>query len=174
MSDKKELLKKIKALAERGIEGEAMSAQNILDKMMKKYGISEQELNEQIINRYEFRYSKPFEKQLLSQIIYMVMGDVPIYYYTNSKKKVRLIDCTAGEKIEIETAFNFYRHYLAEGLLSYYYAFITSEELFPPESKQANLPHRKVTEEESRLRGVLKKHTMYKAITDTHTTTNTL
>lgn len=44
MSNKAELLKKIKALADRGIDGERESAQTLLARLMEQYGISETEL----------------------------------------------------------------------------------------------------------------------------------
>lgn len=43
--DKTALLKKIRALAEHGVGGEAENAEKLLARMMKKYGISEEELN---------------------------------------------------------------------------------------------------------------------------------
>ena len=45
--DKTALLKKIRALAERGVGGEAENAEKLLARMMKKYGISEAELDEE-------------------------------------------------------------------------------------------------------------------------------
>ena len=167
MSDKKELLRKLKILAERGEGGEATTAAAMLAKMMKKYGVSERDLDEQKIERYEFRYSKPFEDKLLSQIIYMVKGDVPVYCYSGSRRKVKLVDCTAAEKIEIEATFEFYRYHLAKGLKDYYNAFVQIEMLFPDESKkQADIPKREPSEEEIRLACALEKHTRYAAITD--------
>ena len=42
--DKAELLRKVKALAERGVGGEAKNAEEMLARLMEKYGISEDEL----------------------------------------------------------------------------------------------------------------------------------
>lgn len=47
MSNKAELLKKIKALADRGVDGERESAQTLLARLMEQYGISETELEEE-------------------------------------------------------------------------------------------------------------------------------
>lgn len=44
--DKTALLKKVRALAEHGVGGEAENAEKLLARMMKKYGISEEELDE--------------------------------------------------------------------------------------------------------------------------------
>ena len=46
MSNKEELLKKIKALADRGVDGERENAQAILYRLMEQYGISEAEIEE--------------------------------------------------------------------------------------------------------------------------------
>ena len=45
--DKAALLKKIRALAERGVGGEADNAEEILRRLMEKYGVSEDELDEE-------------------------------------------------------------------------------------------------------------------------------
>ena len=47
MSNKKEILLKLKRLAERGINGEKENAEKLLNKMMKKYEISEEELEQE-------------------------------------------------------------------------------------------------------------------------------
>lgn len=54
--DKTALLKKIRALAEHGVGGEAENAEKLLARMMKKYGISEAELDEETRVRHDFTY----------------------------------------------------------------------------------------------------------------------
>ena len=44
--DKAALLKKIKALAERGVGGERENAEALLARLMEKYDVSEEELSE--------------------------------------------------------------------------------------------------------------------------------
>lgn len=74
MSNKAELLKKIKALADRGVDGERESAQILLARLMEQYGISETDLEEERRETAWFRYSQETERRLLNQIIYMVTG----------------------------------------------------------------------------------------------------
>lgn len=74
MSNKAELLKKIKALAERGVDGERESAQTLLARLMEQYGISETEIEEERRETAWFPYSQETERRLLNQIIYMVTG----------------------------------------------------------------------------------------------------
>lgn len=54
--DKAALLKKIRALAERGVGGEADNAEEILRRLMEKYGVSEDELDEEERRRHDFEY----------------------------------------------------------------------------------------------------------------------
>lgn len=105
MSNKTELLQKIKALADRGVEGERESAQAILSRLMEQYGISEAELEEDRRETAWFAYSQEIERRLLAQIIYMVTGASSygcVGTYTGRKRKKLGAECTAAERMEIE------------------------------------------------------------------------
>lgn len=72
--DKTALLKKVRALAEHGVGGEAENAEKLLARMMKKYGISEEELDEETRVRHDFTYHGGEEKKILKQVVYKVTG----------------------------------------------------------------------------------------------------
>ena len=61
---KKQLLNKLKALAERGVGGEKETAQRKLKKLMKKYDVEEADLSDEKKENFEFKYKNKFEKQL--------------------------------------------------------------------------------------------------------------
>ena len=65
--DKTALLKKVRALAEHGVGGEAENAEKLLARMMKKYGISEAELDEETRVRHDFTYHGGEEKKIRSR-----------------------------------------------------------------------------------------------------------
>lgn len=66
MTDKqRELLKKLQALAERGVGGEKETAERKLKQLIKKNGIEEAELSEDKIMEFEFKYHNKWEMQLL-------------------------------------------------------------------------------------------------------------
>lgn len=96
--DKTALLKKIRALAEHGVGGEAENAEKLLARMMKKYGISEAELDEETRVRHDFTYHGGEEKKILRQVVYKVTGGYTYeLVYTASGRKVRTqlgADCT--------------------------------------------------------------------------------
>ena len=88
--DKTALLKKVRALAEHGVGGEAENAEKLLARMMKKYGISEEELDEETRVRHDFTYHGGEEKKILRQVVYKVTGGYAYeLVYTASGRKVR-------------------------------------------------------------------------------------
>ncbi len=113
MSNKTELLRKLKKLANEGIGGEKVSAEKKLNELMNKYGISETELLEDKIETMEFIYHGAEQKRLLIQIIYKVANCKKFYgyYFTKSGRKSKIslgADVTSAQKIEIEFLFDFY------------------------------------------------------------------
>lgn len=106
------MLKKIRALAERGVGGEADNAEEILRRLMEKYGVSEDELDEEERRRHDFEYHGKEQEKLLRQVVYKVTGGYAynlVYRASGRKVKTRLgADCTAAEKVEIEFLFDFY------------------------------------------------------------------
>ena len=100
--DKTALLKKVRALAEHGVGGEAENAEKLLARMMKKYGISEAELDEETRVRHDFTYHGGEEKKILRQVVYKVTGGYAYeLVYTASGRKVRTqlgADCTPPKR----------------------------------------------------------------------------
>lgn len=138
MSSKAELLKKIKALADRGIDGERESAQAVLARMMKKYGINEEELEAEHRETAWFPYSQETERRLLNQIIYMVTGAIGfggVGAYSGRKRKKMGAECTAAERLEIEANYAFFKAAMEEDLEIFYSAFANKNNLFPSKDK---------------------------------------
>jgi len=151
-------LRKIKALAERGVGGEKETALRMYEELCRKYEISEDEAEAALMrleNRW-FGYSTPLEEELLVQIFYKVTGDKTHYVYTGnySRRKKRGCVCTELEAAEIQLLFNFYREKMKEELEAFMIAFKQKNSLFPDETareyKEYNGPERQLTEEEER------------------------
>lgn len=129
-----EKVKRIQALAERGIGGEKDSAAALLDRLMKQYGISEAEIAEERREIAWFRYKTPLERKLLNQVIYTVTGRIPygcVGRYTGRTRKQIGIECTAAERLEIEISFEFYNAALQQELERFYSAFLHKNGIFP-------------------------------------------
>ena len=132
--DKAALLKKIRALAERGVGGEADNAEEILRRLMEKYGVSEDELDEEERRRHDFEYHGKEQEKLLRQVVYKVTGGYAynlVYNATGRKVKTKLgADCTAAEKVEIEFLFDFYTRLWERERAAFLSAFIQKHRIF--------------------------------------------
>lgn len=132
--DKAALLKKIRALAERGVGGEANNAEEILRRLMEKYGVSEDELNEEERRRHDFEYHGKEQEKLLRQVVFKVTGGYAynlVYRASGRKVKTRLgADCTAAEKVEIEFLFDFYTRLWERERAAFLSAFIQKHRIF--------------------------------------------
>lgn len=175
MPNKEELLKKIKALADRGEGGEKENAQAILARLMEQYGITEAELEEDRREIAWFTYSQEIERRLLNQIIYMVTGK-PGYgcvgTFTNRKRKKMGTECTAADRLEIEANYSFFKAAMEEELETFLAAFAQKNGLYPPASKVQPWDEEELSEEElARLQKAalmstgMERHTLRKAIT---------
>ncbi len=129
-----ERIKAVQALAERGDRGEKESAAAMLDRLMKKYGITETELAEERREIAWFRYKTPLECRLLHQVIYAVTGRAAsgcVGKYTNRPRKMVGIKCTAAERLEIEFSFDFYKTAFEKELERFFIAFLQKNRIFP-------------------------------------------
>lgn len=143
MDDKtKARIKKLQALAERGVGGEKTTAEKMLQKMLKKNGIGS--LEELETDSYEytlFSYHGKHEIKLLRQCMYKVMGadsDRTTYRTKGTRQKIGIY-CTKAQKIEIELEFEFYRNVFYEDLSTFMDAFIQAQGIFPPDAPKSNV-----------------------------------
>ena len=136
MSEINERLKKLYALALRGVGGEKEQAEAILKKLIAKYGVSMAELDEEVIKEYEIKHSGEAERQILKQIVYKVTDDPARtfgYTYKASGRACRSIlgvRCTEAQKVEIEFLFDFYKKLYKKELEAFLLAFIHKHSLF--------------------------------------------
>ena len=73
MTEREELLRRlerVKALAERGVGGEKENAEALLNRLMAKYGISEEDIEDTAERDYFIRYHNFWERKLIVQIAY--------------------------------------------------------------------------------------------------------
>lgn len=134
-------IKKLQALAERGVGGEKETAQRMLDKMLKENGITTlKELENEEYEYTLFSYNGKHEIKLLRQCMYKVMGadSDRTPYRTKGKRQKLGIYCTPSQKIEIELEFDFYRNVFYEELQTFMDAFIQAQGIFPPDAPQGD------------------------------------
>lgn len=147
MDDKvRERLKKLQALAERGVGGEKTTAEKKLQELLKKNGIeSLQELETDETHYYLFSYNGKHKAKLLRQCIYKVLGyeNYPKFYRTSGTRQKIGTYCTAAQKIEIELENEFYSNIFDEEIADFMDAFIAKQSIYPEDA-----PHRDIIKEE--------------------------
>ena len=109
--DKIELLKKIKALAEQGIDGEKSNATELYNKLLKQYNILETDLNEDTRKEYEYFYKYLNEIYIYLNITEYVRGVKDNLIRINKKRKILYIYLTDTEKKLFDIVLNFYKPY---------------------------------------------------------------
>lgn len=134
-------MKKLQALAERGVGGEKETAQRMLDKMLKENGITTLEDLEEEKSEYTlFSYNGKHEIKLLKQCMYKVLGasgELECYKPYGRRQKVGIY-CTPTQKVEIELEFEFYRNVFYEELKTFMNAFIQAQKIFPPDAPESD------------------------------------
>lgn len=129
-----ELARKVNELAKRGVDGEKVAAEHQLALLMKKHGITLEELEGEEVREFRLKVNKEdakFFRQVVSSVDTKKRGVPGCYtggfYY---------IDCTAAEFAEIEFKFKFYLPRLKATLEGAYSAFIQVNELYRFETEE--------------------------------------
>jgi len=134
MTDKKDLLAKLKIHAEGCVGEERKNAMALLDKLMKRYGIEMSDIAVDSVKTYEFSYKTLLERKLLNQIVGSFIGK-SLYWYKD-KKKVAYVDCSISEKIIVDTSFEYYRAAFEKEMETFYLAFLVKCNIFPSETNE--------------------------------------
>lgn len=113
-----ERMKKILALARRGIGGEKTTAEAMLQKLLAKYSMTVADLeNEaQPIEKREFKYATEYDRRLLSQIVASVLETRSLTSWRRRGKKIILYELTALQYAEVDVRYNAYRGALRKEL----------------------------------------------------------
>lgn len=138
-------LTKIKALAERGSENEAIVAQNLLKKLTEIYGVDLNFATEEIYT-FDFPYKNEYEKELLTWLFYKVIGVQSYNIYRDARIKKLCLKTTQLEYDEIMFLFNFYKYKLDEELKKFTIAFCISQNFVPDETARCYEPSKKQIE----------------------------
>ena len=167
MNSKAELLSKIKKLAEAGFYSEQTNASEILERLKKKYGITDADIAEDVETIIWIRYKTKLEQRLIWQVAYMVLGNVSAY---NKGCRTKMVGIKASKTkcIEIEEMCDFYIRAMNEDLQMFYDAFLVKNQIFPPESITTEKATNKINPNDLRLAFMvegLEKHERYKQIT---------
>lgn len=149
-------LRKIRALAEEGIDGERVAAQRQLDRLLAEHGVTLEELASVAVREYSAAYRAVDERRLFTQICAQVLDSSHPPVTFRRKARIAFIECTAAQWADIKDR---YAHYVRQlraekaaarkrmALLAV--AMIQRHGIFP-EHPETSAEKRELTEQEKR------------------------
>jgi hypothetical protein len=147
-----ELAKKLKALAEKGVGGEKINAEKMLNSLLRKHNLTIEDIEGEKIDHYFFKLKKEDER-LWSQIVKSVNNKIKCYgpFPDKDIKRVGLggnymIDCTTSEWVEIEAKNTIYQRLYKDEVNTFYHAFCTANNILVQPDKEIDISD--LTEEE--------------------------
>lgn len=122
-------LRKIAALADRGFMGEAAMARQILEKKLREYGLTVDDLYKDAKKVRMFRYQNELERRLLVQILVHYFGSSSDEFKGGliiRKKKVIEIELTDLDYAELSSEYGYYRDAFAREIKKSNEAFLVA------------------------------------------------
>jgi hypothetical protein len=153
-----ELAKKLKALADKGIGGEKINAEKMLNSLLKKHNLTIEDIEGEKIEKHYFKLEKKDER-LWAQIVKSVNNEIKCYgpFPIKMIKEYHfpgnyLIECTISEYIEIEAKNNIYKRLYEEESNIFYHAFCTANNILIKPKKSIDISDLEVNELQTLLR----------------------
>ncbi|KAF1072669.1 MAG: hypothetical protein GAK45_00104 [Pseudomonas citronellolis] len=133
-------VRKLQALAERGVGGEKVNAQRMLDKLLARHGLTLESLAEEHREVRWFKCANRLELRLAVQIAFKVIGgSYEGSYYRNKGRRSQIgVELTPSEAVEFDLHFDVLRKALAEHLDIAYSAFIQVNRVYAPDASDGD------------------------------------
>lgn len=139
----KNKLRKLKALADRGIDGEADTAQRLLAEVAEKYGIilDELDLEAEEKIRFEVKLLKKWQRDIFRQVVALMRmekcGDpynieVLEFYSFRANPKQFYVHCTKAEWLELTAKYEVLARDYIKQIKSFTLAFLMRNDLLLP------------------------------------------
>jgi hypothetical protein len=142
-------LRKIKALAEGGDIGEKSAAEEMLRKLMVKYGVSEEDLNSEKESVHYFCIHGCKCKELFRQVAIIYCGVDRMHYFGNdaqdkAAKVIRRmakdrpkgsnmgVICTSAKFLELQYAYDIFQKSFDQHVEGLFYGFLDTNNLLAP------------------------------------------
>lgn len=165
-----QLAQKLKALADKGIDGEKANAQQLLQRYLNKNGLTMEDIDSEVVKSCYLNLGTESETaKLFKQIVASVLGNDGDCYYLNKQqllafKKARYVGFTSksfvihykateSEKAEIMAKMDFYIDEYRRQKSIFYSAFIQKNELYsnPQRTEESD-----VEQDEEEIKALIK------------------
>ena len=143
-------INKVRALAEQGEGGEKISAESLLNSLMQKYGITEEDLYDEKEQVYFFKISGYKCRDLFRQVAIIYCNVDRMTYFGNDvqdkyAKKIRnitdhsrprgsnmVVICTPSKYIELKYAYEIFQKSFDRHVEGLFYSFLDTNNLLAP------------------------------------------
>lgn len=134
MTTKEQLLAKVRTLAIHGYGGEQSNAKEMLERLLKKYGMTEEDLNDDPIITWSYKEPKPkksYINKLFWQTITLIARGNKLYKDVGYIRNGNLLTIKSPKtfKLEFIETFEFYRDMYLRDLEIFYLAFLKKNSL---------------------------------------------
>jgi hypothetical protein len=129
---------KIKALAERGVDGEQAAAQAMLENILSRHNLTMADIEDTAPVRswVEVKFSGEHERTLMGQIVRKVTQQNDLYIKRQKGTRARYyVELSPAEHVEVEFLFEVMRRALADEFDKVLSAFIYRNDLFGPSAE---------------------------------------
>ena len=111
----KDKIAKVFELANRGIEGEKDAAKLALERLMKKYNISDEDLAKIKMKKYFFKYKTNLDMMLFSQILnfFFPGKEFRVFRHTISGKELS-VDLEYLDFVTVDSAYEYFKRHAAK------------------------------------------------------------
>lgn len=140
-------IRKLQALANRGVGGEQINAREMINRLMDKYGITPDQLDVRTLNRYKFSYTNAWERKLMSQLFYLLGDKEWNCYAIRGKRNVALYECYPEDWLDVISRYEILKRDYARQLKAFYRAFLTKNDLLLPYDPSCPTPTKEKMEE---------------------------
>lgn len=134
-------LRKLLALAERGEGGEKDNARRMLENLLRRHGLTLDDLTGDQREIRWFPCVGPFQRRLAIQILSKVTDSLEVATYRNKHRRQQVgVEVTAAEAVEFELHFSVLKAALAECFELAYSAFVQANRIFAPTAGSSEEP----------------------------------
>lgn len=148
-----ELAKKLKALSDRGVGGEKLNASKKLEQIMKRHGLTIEDIEGERKNYTYFKVAE-IQHQLFIQITSSVLGIGFELMKDRRKRGQFVLLLTAFEAVEIQMKYDFYWKLYKDELDIFTSAFIAKNDIYHPNGNKVN-PNELSKDEIARLKRII-------------------
>lgn len=152
--EKIEIIKKLKALSDRGIAGEKENATKLLERLMKKYNITEDEIKNEETKIVWITLKNKAEQRICSQILYAYFDDADLRQPYKARTRC-YVELTAAQEIEFKYMLSIYLDSFYKEQDIFISAFIQKNKIFPSNGKVRYMEDLTAEEREKALKASL-------------------